>query len=368
MGRIALAGRPVGFLVVGAGFLGAQRAAAVMVCPGARLVSVFDANHLAARSVAVRHQADVDIDYATALERDDVDAVIISTPHADHYEQALAAIEAGKHVLCEKPLTVKPEQSHHLAERADELRVRLATGFNHRFYPPVAEALEMVRLWAIGRVESLRVQIGHKAGEDFLAGWHVDVARSGGGTLMDNGPHACDLIRLILGQVIAVKGYTRQDPDLPRNCESEAFALFRDMDQGVAELRSSWSQPRGYLTLEIHGSDGWLQVETAPWRLTGELEGGRRLCRTYVVERTLERLFRLRFGCERSLAREIEVFLSPESQAGNPAATGWDGCRVSEMIEAVYESAELGDEVRLWPPLTSSASPGEGRLFEDRAA
>src|SRR3954451_21416587 len=217
-------GLGVGFLVVGAGFLGAQRAAAAMVARGCRLVAVHDRDPRAAQAVASQHGVRVAADYDEALGWESVDAVAIVTPHADHYDRASRALEAGKHVLCEKPLAIRPEQARALALRADELRLRLATGLNHRFYPPVRDALALVSRWAIGRVERVKAEIGHTASPEFLASWHTDVARSGGGTLMDNGPHACDLIRRFLGEVVAARGTVR-DPARP-GCELEAQGVF----------------------------------------------------------------------------------------------------------------------------------------------
>ena len=355
--------RGMGFLVVGAGFLGSQRAAAVAAARGARLVAVHDSNAEAAEVVASRHRVEQVADFAAALDRPGVDAVIVATPHADHFGQALAALEAGKHVLCEKPLTVSPDHARLLALRADEERLRLGTGLNHRFYPPIADALELASAWQIGRVEGVRVEVGHKATAKFLAGWHTDVARSGGGTLMDNGPHACDLVRKFLGEVVAAKGYRRESLGLPKRCEVEAYALFRDFDQGFAEVRSSWNQPTGYLSLEVRGSEGWLLVETAPWRLSGMLSSGRQIVRTYLLERAAEKAFRLRFGCERSLVKEIEAFLAPASTQPRPEATGWDGCRVTEMIDAVYRSDATGEEVRLKPLLAHLPSTTRRRAL-----
>src|SRR4051794_13581418 len=112
---------PVGFLVVGAGFLGARRAAAVAASRGARLGAVHDCEPAAAEFVSRRHRAESVADFHEALARPGVDAVIVATPHADHYAQAMAALEAGKHVLVEKPLAVKPDEARLLAMRADEL-------------------------------------------------------------------------------------------------------------------------------------------------------------------------------------------------------------------------------------------------------
>src|SRR5438270_416758 len=81
-------------------------------------------------------------------------------------------------------------------------------------------------------------------------GWHGDREVSGGGTLMDNGPHACDLIRLLLGDVESAGGVLRHDPDGPPGCEVEAFGLFQGRGGPVGELHSSWALRRGYLTVE----------------------------------------------------------------------------------------------------------------------
>lgn len=341
-------GLGVGFLVVGAGFLGAQRAAAIMAARGCRLVAVHDANPEVAKVVGRQHGVRVVADYVSALSWDEVDAVVIATPHDDHFEQARLALEAGKQVLCEKPLTVRPEDARQLAQRADELQLRLATGLNHRFYPPIRDALALVNDWAIGRVEHVAAEIGHMASPEFLRSWHTDVARSGGGTLMDNGPHACDLVRSFLGEVAAARGSAGNTLGLPEGCESEATAWFRDHDRGTAEVRSSWTLPKGYLTIDIRGTEGRLHIETAPWKLTGVLETGRRITKRYLAERVSERRFRGLFGCERSLVREMEAFVA-KSGGAQPRleATGWDGCRVTEMIDAVYRSNALGHEISL---------------------
>jgi predicted dehydrogenase len=357
-------GLGIGFLVAGAGFLGAQRAAAAMVARGCRLVAVHDTDGRAAQAVASQHGVRFAPDYEAALGWDAVDAVVVATPHADHYEQVRIALEAGKHVLCEKPLTIRPDQARELAARADALRLRLGTGLNHRFYPPIRDALALASRWAIGRVEAVRAEIGHMASPEFLAGWHTDAARSGGGTLMDNGPHACDLVRRFLGEIVAARG-TLRHPATP-GCEMEAEAVFRDLDRGVGEVHSSWAQPDGYLTLDVRGTIGHLHIETAPWRLTGVIEGGKRISKRYLTDRLAERRFRGLFGSERSLVRELEAFVSTPWGQPRLEATGWDGCRITEMIDAVYRSDQSGEEVALEPPVVHLPSRVRRRVYREQ--
>ncbi len=361
-------GKALGLLVVGTGFLGAQRAASAALTRRLRLVAVTDRDPALAERVAARHGAIAVPNLEVGLESGGVDAVVIATPHGDHAEAVRLALEAGKHVLCEKPLAIRGDDARALAILADESRLRLATGLNHRFYPPVRDALALVGSWAIGRVESVRAEIGHLATPEFLQSWHTEVARSGGGTLMDNGPHACDLIRRFLGEVVLAKGLVRQDVQLPAGCESEAFGLFRNHDNAFAELHASWALRAGYLTIDVRGSEGYLRVETAPWRLTGRLGDGRRLDRRYLAARVADRVHRARYGCERSVVAELEAFASTAAAATppGPAATGWDGCRVTEMIQAIYQSDRTGDEVHLKPLLVHLPSGARRREIRER--
>ena len=183
----------LGVLVVGVGFLGSSRALAAQAAKNTRLIAVHDANATQAYILSQRLNVLAVDSLDEGLANPDVDIVIVATPHADHDEVIRHALDAGKTVLCEKPLAIDADDARDLAEKADSLGLRLATGFNHRFYPPVAEALRLLSSWAIGRVESVRMTIGHVATPEFLEGWHADRAVSGGGTLMDNGVHACEL-------------------------------------------------------------------------------------------------------------------------------------------------------------------------------
>ncbi|MEO6809170.1 MAG: Gfo/Idh/MocA family oxidoreductase [Isosphaeraceae bacterium] len=341
-------GNGLNWLVVGTGFLGSMRAAALGAARGSTLVAVTDLDESSAQSVAARCGVVPLASLEEGLQRRNVNAVVIATPHADHAGQVRQALDAGKHVLCEKPLTIDADEARALAVLAESRGLRLATGLNHRFYPPVRDALELVKTRAIGRVERVRATIGHEASSEFLASWHTDPARSGGGTLMDNGPHACDLIRRLMGEIISARGEVSDTLGLPEGCESEAVALFLDADGTRGELQSSWLQAEGYLSIEIRGDAGRLHLETAPWRLSGKLSDGRRIKRRYGLDRVAERFFRLRHGCERSLVWELEAFAGLAMDRG-VCATAWDGYRATEMVQAVYGSSATGREVALSP-------------------
>ena len=345
VGRDAL-----GILVVGAGFLGAQRAAAARAARGTRLVGVADVDDRRARAVAERHGAFAAGSLEDGLRLDGVGAVVVATPHADHAEAVELALACGKHVLCEKPLAIDAGDARRLACQAEDAGLRLAVGFNHRFYPPIRDAIRLVDAGRVGRVEGpSRVQIGHLASESFLRGWHTDRRVSGGGTMIDNGVHACDLIRRLAGEVESVSGHVRSDPRIADPCEREAFGLFLTLDDVVAELHSSWNLRRGYLTVEVRGERGWLLAETAPWRLSGQLSDGHRVDSRYAGARLAERVHRRLSGSERSLVTEVESFAATIGGAAGPGGNAEDGCRATEKVRWFYESAHRRAEVSLVP-------------------
>ncbi len=129
----------LGILVVGVGWLGSRRARAALTARGTRLAAVYDEDETRCRREADRLGVLAMPDLATGLNLPGVEAVIVATPPGDHARIIKQCLEAGKHVLCEKPLTIDPYQARTLAQLADDRRVRLATGFDHRFWPPVAE-------------------------------------------------------------------------------------------------------------------------------------------------------------------------------------------------------------------------------------
>ena len=344
----------MGVMVVGIGEHGLRRAVAVgRATRRLRLVALFDHDPALAEQVAARLGVVAVPDLGTGLDSRGVDVVVIATPPETRSRLVAQALSAGKHVLCEAPLAIRASDARVLAKRAGAQQLRLGSGLPSRFDPPIEDALTLVDSWGIGRVESVRVEVGHRASLGFLQSWRTDVARSGGGALMHHGPLACDLIRRLLGEVILAKGFVRQEVRLPPGCESEAFGLFRNHDNAFAELHVSWNQPTTGLGFEVRGESGYLRGQTHPWRLSGRLSDGRSVRRWYLRDRADEQVHRARFGCGRSMVAELNAFAGSSSPPiwDN---SGWDATHAIEMIQAIYQADRTGDEVYLNRPLAAS--------------
>jgi predicted dehydrogenase len=202
-------------------------------------------------------------DWRALLEREDVDAVDICAPNALHAELAIAAAEAGKHVLVEKPVATTVADADAMVAAAERAGVVLMAAHNLRFAPPYAAAAAAVTEGRIGEVVGVRVAMGHGGPETWTrdATWFRDAELSGGGALIDLGVHVADLLRAVTGDEVAeVSAFlSRASPGAVEDAASVAVSL---RGGGVGTLSASWSV-RGTQDhqLLVHGTDGTLSVE-----------------------------------------------------------------------------------------------------------
>src|SRR5262249_55125830 len=141
------------------------------------------------------------------INASDIDAVVISTPPPMHEPLTLAALNAGKHVLVEKPMAASAEACRRMVEAARTAGRVLAVGFNHRYFKATKLVRDFVRSGALGRLTHVRAYAGHVGLAEFKAPWMHDRQIMGGGALMDNGIHVLDLVRYVMGDLQQAFGY-----------------------------------------------------------------------------------------------------------------------------------------------------------------
>lgn len=344
---------PLRLGLVGCGLAGSLRAGAIARLNSCRLVGVADVDPARARSVAERYAAAAEPDWRALVRREDVDAVIISTPPPLHVEMCVAALDSGKHVLCEKPLARSAAECRTMVEAAQRAGRVLATGFNYRFYPAVVTAKRILDSGRIGELDHVRSFAGHPGGSEFTHPWVHDAVTMGGGTLVDNGIHIVDLTRFFLGEVESVKGFTTEHVWRFDGCEDNAFALLRSPAGKIATLQASWSEWRGYrFWVEVYGTRGCIRASYPPmlaqvfWATD---PGGpmRRQWYTFPMFQVTERLRSYRWTARRSFEDEI-IALSREIAGEKTAlASGSDGLRAVEIAHAVYDDSHRGASVVL---------------------
>jgi predicted dehydrogenase len=335
------------FGLIGAGCIGQLRARALQKLAGAKLVAIADLDQQRAVEVAGPVGAKVFANAADVFRSEGIDAIIVSTPPQFHEQAVLAALAAGKHVLCEKPLSNSLESCRRMVEAAQENRKTLATGFNHRYFPAIRFLKRTLADGAIGKLDHVRAFAGHEGLSQFRAPWEYDKAVIGGGALMDVGIHLIDLTAYILGDVREVFGLTSNDVwNLPGS-EDNGFALLRNASGTVATLHATWAEWKGYrFYVEAYGDKGMVRAYYAPMmnlliqKPTPKSKSRRRFL-FYPMNALTEKLFGWQSTVVATFRHELEDFITL-CQGGTAGciADGTAGLRAVEIADAIYRSSE----------------------------
>jgi predicted dehydrogenase len=343
------------FGVVGAGVIGQLRARSIREHPETELAGVADPVTDAARRAVAGSAGTACPDLATLLALPQLDAVIISTPLPHHEEGVLAALAAGKHVLCEKPLGNTVEGCRRMVDAARAAGRSLAVGFNHRYYPAIKFVKRVVDEGRIGAIDHVRVFGGHDGLHNFRADWQYRAPASGGGAMMDVGIHMTDLTRFVLGDVSEVYGVASNRVWKVPGSEDNAVAIFKTPAGIPAFYQATWTEWRGYgFFLDVYGDRGMVRGYYAPmFNLLVTTEDGRRRRRRRLYPEIIlrEKLRSWTSTAYRSFQDELVDFLRMvRGETGGSLADGFAGLRATEIADAVYRSTREGTPIRLSPP------------------
>ena len=227
----------LGVGILGAGFFGAYHARAVAAVPGARVVAVCAENSPLAEAFAAEHGGKPYGDHRAMLDDKSVDAVAITAPHHLHCQLAVAALQAGKHVLLEKPMALSVAECDRIIAAAETGRRKLMVGQIMHFVWPCLVAREILDRGELGRPVTGSSSLLKTWMESNRRGWHLDQA-SGGGMLMTAGIHALDqLVWLMDGRVRSVSaalGTSFHDQE----ADDSAMLLLRFTDGRFGQVAS----------------------------------------------------------------------------------------------------------------------------------
>ena len=354
--------RPLGVAVVGYSFMGKahshawRNVGAFHDVPPVTQQVLVGRDESAVKEAAGRYGwAETATDWQSLMSRDDVDIVDICTPGNSHAEIAIAALEAGKHVLVEKPLANSVAESEAMVSAAAAAAaggVRSMVGFNYRRVPALALARELIAAGRIGVVREVRAAYL----QDWLADdaapmtWRLRKESAGSGALGDLGSHVVDQLHYLLGEPVTsasgrlrtfVTERTGDDGPEPVTVDDAAWATLTTGSGAVASLevtRMATGRKNG-LTIEVYGSRGSLSFD-------------------------LERLNELQVNSERVLVTEADHpyvgawwppghvlgwdstfisqaadFLTAISAGAAPSPSFTDGLAVQRVLAAVEQSA-----------------------------
>ena len=242
--------------IIGCGLIGQKRAKAL---GKGRLVACADIDEVRAKALAGQSGAMVYGDWRGLLCLPEVDIVVIATLHDSLAEITLAAVEAGKHVLVEKPAARNPAELEPVMAAAERHCVKVHVGFNHRYHPAFRQARELFEAGALGELMFIRARYGHGGRLGYDKEWRANPELSGGGELIDQGPHLIDLARWFLGEFEEVQGFAHTYYwDMP--VDDNGFMLLKTAKRQVAFLHASCTEWKNLFSMEIYGRNAKLEI------------------------------------------------------------------------------------------------------------
>ncbi len=361
---------PLGVAILGCGGIGVPHAWAVTRVPGAQLVACVDVVPERAETFSRRFGGEAYTDPAQAFARSDVEAVLVTTANDQHAPLTIAALDAGKHVLVQKPMALSLSECDAMVAAADRAGKRLMVSFFEFFHPAFARAKALVASGAIGRVFLVKAIMAWYM--PTVDAWRFDPKVSGGGILMDGHSHHIAFFQWLVDEPV-MSVYTESGTIASdARVEDTGVTLLRTTGaiaeiSGSMRLKEPNPQNGRYFkeSIEIFGTDGTIHIHPT------ERPSLRVFCDTGQVPEQLngwvaptldwvpyeDRVRSMHFnGDEDPWVREHAHFIDAVRNDQPVASDGRFGRRVMETVFAGYESSRRGARVSL--PLDASAGYG----------
>ena len=243
--------------IIGCGFIGKKRAMALS--NKYQLVSCFDISKEKTTKFASEFSVKLCDDVDDIFLNEDIDLVIIATLHDSLASLTLKALEAGKHVLVEKPAGRNFKELESIINYLKNSNLKVKVGFNHRYHRALLKAKELVLQDNLGDLMFIRARYGHGGRIGYDNEWRSDPKLSGGGELIDQGPHLIDLSRMFLGDFIDIKGHAQTLYwDMP--VDDNAFMVLQNKNKQTAFLQVSCTEWKNMFSFEIYGKKGKIDI------------------------------------------------------------------------------------------------------------
>jgi predicted dehydrogenase len=342
--------RRIGYAVVGLGNLTRNAILPAFAhCRRAKLVALVSRDSKKAFELCAKFK--IPACYSTerfgdCLANPAISAVYVVTPPALHEEFTVRAAEAGKHVLCEKPLAATAAQSARMVAICRQNGVQLMTAYRKYFEPSTVYLKSLVSRGALGRLDAIHTSFSEIYNPKTAPSWLLDSSLAGGGPLMDLGVYCVNTSRWLAGedpnQAVA-HSWCR---DMQRFKDVEEGVSFRlDFPSGLIVQGTCTYSAAISSFIFIQGSKGWVSLSPAftyedERRVTGKIGG-----------RTLDK----RFQVLDEFALEIDAFSSAILNKTSIAPSGTEGHRDMLILEAIYESARTHKLLAIHDPARATA-------------
>ncbi|RWB93678.1 Gfo/Idh/MocA family oxidoreductase [Mesorhizobium sp.] len=314
---------------------------AIRAQPNSEIAAVMSSSPERATTYAKENGIALAVSTLDALLGSDIDAVYISTTNELHLEQALPAIKAGKHVLCEKPLALTSADARKMVAAAKAAGLVLGTNHHLRNAGSHRAMREAIAAGRIGKPIAARVFHSVYLPEN-LQGWRITRPEAGGGVVLDITVHDADTLRFVLGDdPLEISAFTQAAGMASGGLEDGAMCIWRFTSGIIAQSHEGFTTKFAGTGFEVHGSEGSLIAKDV---MTQKPIGS-------VLLRTAKGEEELSFDREDLYVRSLRQFHAAIGGEGQPSATGEDGVWSLTSAEAALQSAKSGKSVAIDPNL-----------------
>lgn len=285
-----------------------------------KLVSVYSSNLHRAEFIKKKFNAEKSFNNFQQFLNSDIEAVYIASKNSDHYKQVIAAANAGKHILCEKPLSITQEQAKEMVEVCERNNVILTVNFVMRHHPIIKKTKEFIDRNLIGKIVSISLKFNY----DFQPNdnFRFKISESGGGALRDLGPHMIDLLRYFGGEFNIIGGAV-DNVVYDSKVDDFAAALVKFENGGYGDFNVSFNVSEPINRIEILGNKGTIIIDN----MIGKRNAASKM--TISLKNEGKKAFRRRANRQLFLLRDVQrAFIKNEQ----PLITAFDGLVNMEII------------------------------------
>ncbi|MDB2429909.1 Gfo/Idh/MocA family oxidoreductase [bacterium] len=337
------------FGIIGAGMIGHFHAKAITAMTGGTLHSVFDLRQEAAEKLASEYGGTAYSDMAEFLADDDLEIVTVGTPSGAHLEPSLAALNAGKHVICEKPLEITLERIDQLTAAAEANGKTIAAVLNRRFHPGMDAFKKASDEGRFGTLTNASAYVKWYRDQAYYdsAGWRGTWALDGGGALMNQSIHTVDSLLYLAGPVKSVQANTACLAHERIEVEDIVVAIveFESGARGVIECSTcTWSKDGHPARVQLSGTEGSVFLADEAFEIWDFME---EKPEDAEIQATLMKGQEAGLGANDPSAinfyqhqRNFEEVVNAIAEGREPTTSASEARKPVALITAIYESAQ----------------------------
>lgn len=324
--------------IIGTGLQFSRRAPVIKEWPDAQLIAIASLHYEDAIKAAEQFNCNAYKTWEEVVNLPDLDVILVCTPPHVHAEISIKALKAGKHVLCEKPLSKTISEAEEMVKVANASGLVLKCGFNHRHHPAIWNAKQIIDSGILGKTLFGRCIYGICGRPGYEKEWRANPEMASGGHFIEQGSHVIDLFRWFLGEITEIACMTSNLYFKDQSLDDNGMAIFKTVSGTMASMHTSLTQWKNLFHFEVYCEDGYISVEGlgASYDTEKLIVGKREFSGPFNYSVTEYR------GRDISWTEEWREFLTAIKNGTTPMGSGEDGLACMKIALHGYQGEKEG--------------------------